>query len=95
MNDGRHKYTSLLKSLIQRIEFHNVLAPKHHYGRHRQKGLKKKKKNTIKGKSTNEEGAVGDEGSEYVVDENYYDLDDGWIDDGDLEDHEDIPWDLV
>jgi len=78
---GKKTYDMLLKSLIARIEFNNCLAPIQEYGRHQKKGAGKRKKLKKQG-----------EGEELVkYDDNFYDLDDEFIDDGDLEfNHEEM-----
>lgn len=73
--------------MIARIEFNNCLAPIQEYGRHQTKGAHKKKKKNKgkkKGVASNEnEDSAMNTGLKY--DDNYYDLDDDFIDDGDLE----------
>ena len=68
--------------MIARIEFNNALAPVQEYGRHQTRVQKKKKG---KGKAGEEE--EGDKGkSKKDFDDRFYDLDDNFIDDGDMED---------
>jgi hypothetical protein len=78
---GKNKFDVLLKSMIARIEFNNCLAPVQNYARHQQKGLarkKKTKKNTLT--------AAGEPVSESAkLDDNFYDLDDEFIDDDDVD----------
>lgn len=86
-----------MKSLIARIEFNNTLAPIQEYGRHQKRAAANiKKKNKKKpaaatggpGSTAVPGEAASDEPSEIggaKMDENYYDLDDDFIDDGELE----------
>eukprot|EP00347_Sterkiella_histriomuscorum_P010288 403376879 len=88
-NCGKSKYETMLKSMIARIEFNNSLAPIQEYGRHQQRGANKKKKNKKK-KKEGEHGMIQDGDSAEDVDgkkyqDNFYDLDDEFIDDNDLE----------
>jgi len=78
---GKHKFNNLLKDLMQRIEFGGGLAPVEDYGRHMQKMLKKKRK---KAAASGAEGGDVEMQNEQVQDENYYDLDDNFIDDGEI-----------
>lgn len=85
---GKHRFDNLIKTMIARIEYNNTLAPVQEYGRHQTRALKKKKKV----KQENEE-AEGVEDPTKVkgkrardFDDKFYDLDDEFIDDGDMED---------
>ena len=78
---GKNRFDVLLKSLIARIEFNNTLAPIQEYGRHQVKAANIKKKNKKKPEPTSETSEIP--GAKF--DENYYDLDDEFIDDGDLD----------
>lgn len=71
--------------MIARIEFNNTLAPVQEYGRHQTRALKKKKgkgKGAVEEKE--EEGPKGKNKKDF--DDRFYDLDDNFIDDGDMED---------
>ena len=96
MTSGKHRFDTLIKTMIARIEYNNTLAPVQEYGRHQLQANKKKKKGkgatqgdeNSKAMEENEDGdksqKLGKGNSHY--DDRYYDLDDGFIDDGDLED---------
>ena len=90
---GKNRYDNLLKSLIARIEFNNTLAPIQEYGRHQKKAAQynKNKKNKKKTAGQNEQSETPSDLGGAKLDENYYDLDDDFIDDGDIEmiDHDD------
>ena len=80
---GKHRYDNLIKTMIARIEYNNTLAPVQEYGRHQTKALKKKNKN---------KGAEDDPvKSKKDFDDRFYDLDDQFIDDGDMEDGYGMP----
>lgn len=82
---GKSRYDTLIKSLIARIEFNNTLAPIQEYGRHQKRAANIKKKNKKKTAiNPNEQSEDPSENPKF--DENFYDLDDDFIDDGELED---------
>lgn len=95
MTTGKHRFDTLLKTMIARIEYNNTLAPVQEYGRHQNQAKKKKKG---KGTTTVEENSKVIDEQEVVdktakpgkgnshFDDRYYDLDDNFIDDGELED---------
>lgn len=85
---GKNRFDNLIKSLIARIEFTNTLAPIQEYGRHQKKAAQniKNKKNKKKPNAINEQSETpSDMAGGAKLDENYYDLDDDFIDDGDIE----------
>lgn len=94
MTSGKHRFDTLLKTMIARIEYNNTLAPVQEYGRHQMQAKKKKKgkggANGEENQKAVEESDDGDKqakpgkGSNHF--DNFYDLDDNFIDDGDLED---------
>lgn len=85
---GKHRFDNLIKTMIARIEYNNTLAPVQEYGRHQTRALKKKKK--VKQENEEAEGvedptkAKGKRARDF--DDKFYDLDDEFIDDGDMED---------
>ena len=85
---GKHRFDNLIKTMIARIEYNNTLAPVQDYGRHQTRALKKKKK--VKQENEEAEGvedptkAKGKRARDF--DDKFYDLDDEFIDDGDMED---------
>ena len=85
---GKNKFEMMLKSMIARLEFCNYLAPKEDYGRHQSRMANKKKK----AKKVNKDNAVVEKSEselEMKYDDNYYDLDDEFIDDNDVLECED------
>ncbi len=97
---GKSRFDVLLKSLIARIEFNGTLAPIQEYGRHQQKAAAHNKKKKVKKpqppqqqqqqqqeqpneKSEDPSEIGGAAGAKY--DDNFYDLDDDFIDDDELE----------
>ena len=95
MTSGKHRFDTLIKTMIARIEYNNTLAPVQEYGRHQTQAKKKKKgKGPSNGEENqkviedNEDGEKepkpGKGNSHY--DDRYYDLDDNFIDDGELDD---------
>lgn len=76
---GKHRYDNLIKTMIARIEYNNTLAPVQEYGRHQTKALKKKNKGKVQAEE-------GEKKSKKDFDDRFYDLDDQFIDDGDMED---------
>ena len=72
---GINRFANMMKCMTSRIEMFNKLGRIQDIGRHQQRGDKKKQKNK-KGE---------DEGSEGHMDDKFYNLDDDFIDDGDLE----------
>eukprot|EP00350_Pseudokeronopsis_sp_OXSARD2_P012715 CAMPEP_0170549968 /NCGR_PEP_ID=MMETSP0211-20121228/8041_1 /TAXON_ID=311385 /ORGANISM="Pseudokeronopsis sp., Strain OXSARD2" /LENGTH=178 /DNA_ID=CAMNT_0010856227 /DNA_START=558 /DNA_END=1094 /DNA_ORIENTATION=+ len=83
---GVNTYNSLIKSLIARIENDDMLAPLQEIGRHQSKLNLKKKKKKAKEQTEQPEGAP----HQIKYDDNFYDLDDDFIDDGDLHHNDDI-----
>lgn len=81
---GKNKFDVLLKSMIARIEFNNCLAPVQNYGRHQQKGAAKKKK-TKKVVVPGAEHELDPNSESAKLDDNFYDLDDDFIDDDDID----------
>ena len=84
---GGGRFDNLIKSLIARIEFNNTLAPIQDYGRHQKKAaqINKNKKNKKKTLGKNEQSETpSDAGAGAKQDENFYDLDDDFIDDEDI-----------
>lgn len=43
MTSGKHRFDTLIKTMIARIEYNNTLAPVQEYGRHQMQAKKKKK----------------------------------------------------
>ena len=101
-NSGKSKFEVMIKSMIARIEFNNCLAPVSEYARHQQNFQNKKKKLKKKPQITSvvqidqahpdENGA--EKGPKY--DDNYYDLDDDFIDDDELDiNHDEMVSEMV
>ena len=95
MTTGKHRFDTLIKTMIARIEYNNTLAPVQEYGRHQMQAKKKKKgKATTNGEENQKAMEESDDGDKQAkagkgnknFDDRYYDLDDNFIDDGDLED---------
>ncbi|CDW75095.1 UNKNOWN [Stylonychia lemnae] len=94
-NSGKSKFEVLLKSMIARIEYNNCLAPVQEYARHQQNFQNKKKKlkkkiPVVLAQGQDEplaEDSIIEKGPKY--DDNYYDLDDDFIDDEELEINQD------
>ncbi len=89
---GKNRFDVLLKSLIARIEFNGTLAPIQEYGRHQQKAAANNKKKKVKkpqqeqpNEKSEDPSEIGAGGAGAKYDDNFYDLDDDFIDDGDLE----------
>ena len=90
----------MIKSMLARLELNNSLAPIQEYGRHQKRAAKNKKKvDASKKKSAEGEGedlptAEVTSGEKPVnkdfQDDKYYDLDDDWIDDGEIDIQEDL-----
>lgn len=80
--NGKYRFDTLIKTMIARIEYNNTLAPVQEYGRHMQKVVKRKKKT--------DDQPDGPKKSK-DVDERFYDLDDDFIDDDNLQ--EGAGWD--
>ena len=84
MTCGTQRYENMIKSMMARIEFNQALAPVQTYGRHQAQAAqrKKKAKKNKEGGGTTENG-----GEEFEVkyDDQFYDLDDDFIDDGEVE----------
>ena len=64
--------------MIARLEYNNTLAPVQEYGRHMNR-LKNKKKKDVANDDDKQDRKITQ------LDEKYYDLDDGFIDDGDIQ----------
>ena len=78
IGSGKYRFDTLIKTMIARIEYNNTLAPVQEYGRHMQRVAKKKKK-------TDESMQPVSEKKNKDQDERFYDLDDAFIDDGDIQ----------
>ena len=99
-NAGGHRFENMIKSMLARLELNNSLAPIQEYGRHQKRAAKVKKKGeAIKKKAAEGEGedlATADVASgekpttKDFQDDKYYDLDDDWIDDGEIDIQEDL-----
>ena len=96
---GKHRFDTLIKTMIARIEYNNTLAPVQEYGRHQMHAKKKKKGTKVAGdenqkvmedseeeKQPAKATGPGGKGAANYFDDRYYDLDDNFIDDGDLDD---------
>lgn len=70
--------------MIARIEYNNTLAPVQEYGRHQTQALNKKKNKKDEGAEAADPNKKPKKNKDY--DERFYDLDDGFIDDDDMED---------
>jgi len=85
--NGKYRFDTLLKTMIARIEYNNTLAPVQEYGRHQTRAAKKKG-----GKGKKDDNSAPGEAAAPVgkgkkdFDDRFYDLDDNFIDDGDMED---------
>ena len=86
VSGGGGRFDNLIKSLIARIEFNNTLAPIQDYGRHQKKAAQfnKNKKNKKKTLGKNEQSETPSDAGGAKQDENFYDLDDDFIDDEDI-----------
>lgn len=84
--NGKYRFDQLIKTMIARLEYNNTLAPVQEYGRHQVKALKKRK-NTAKEKQVEQGGEPqpAKKGGKKDFDDRFYDLDDNFIDDGDME----------
>lgn len=69
---NRFKFENVIKSMVARLELQNGLAPIQEYGRHFAQANKKKKIQ----KPTEDDSEIGNN-----FNDQYYDLDDGFIDD--------------
>ena len=88
--------------MLARLELNNSLAPIQEYGRHQKRAQKiKKKELNVKKKAmegdgeqenTTADAASGEKPAtaKDFQDDKFYDLDDDWIDDGDIDDQEDL-----
>ena len=110
-NIGGHRFGNLIKSMLARLELHNSLAPIQEYGRHQKIANKKKKDNNAKKKVNEGEGNVSGQdnatttdnqapgnaptGGEKAYDDKFYDLDDDWIDDDNVELADELGTDLM
>lgn len=74
--DGRFRFENVVKSMVARLELYNGLAPKQEYGRHLAHLNVKKKKDANKIQEDSEINNLNDQ---------FYDLDDNFIDDGEIE----------
>lgn len=81
VGSGKYRFDTLIKTMIARIEYNNTLAPVQEYGRHMQRVAKNKKNN----KKDEAMQQASDKKVNRDVDERYYDLDDDFIDDGDIQ----------
>jgi hypothetical protein len=79
---GKTRFDQLIKTMIARIELNNTLAPRQEYGRHQTKAMAKKNKKTAK---QNEQTNDQDKSKKKVFNDRFYDLDDDFIDDGDIQ----------
>lgn len=94
MTTGKHRFDTLIKTMIARIEYNNTLAPIQEYGRHQTQAKKKKKgKGGADGEENQKAAEESDDGDHQNKNgkankmmDNFYNLDDDFIDDGDLED---------
>lgn len=85
--NGKYRFDQLIKTMIARIEYNNTLAPVQEYGRHQTKALKNKKKGKTEDASAPGEPAnPATKKGKKDFDDRFYDLDDNFIDDGDMED---------
>jgi len=75
----------MLKSMLARLEFCNSLAPIEDYGRHQAKMANKKKKKKKVLQPMEASGNAVEESAGPKYDDNFYDLDDNFIDDAELE----------
>lgn len=82
-----NRHGSIIQSLLQRIEANGQLEPVNNYGRHQGKNVKRKKKK--KDESANPQANANTE-KDKAFDEDFYDLDDDFIDDGDVDYIEDM-----
>lgn len=94
----------MIKSMLARLELNNSLAPIQEYGRHQKRAGKIKKKEAPKkkpegqpaGEGEDQNATTADAGSgekekpKDFQDDKFYDLDDAWIDDGDVDCHDDL-----
>lgn len=110
-NIGGHRFGNLIKSMLARLELNNSLAPIQEYGRHQKIANKKKKDNNAKKKAADGEGngsgqdnaTTADHGAhppiltggEKAYDDKFYDLDDDWIDDDNVEIADEMGTDLM
>ena len=69
---NRFKFENVIKSMVARLELQNGLAPVQEYGRHFAQANKKKKNQ----KPSEDDSEIGNN-----FNDQYYDLDDGFIDD--------------
>ena len=69
---NRFKFENVIKSMVARLELQNGLAPVQEYGRHFAQANKKKKNQ----KPAEDDSEIGNN-----FNDQYYDLDDGFIDD--------------
>lgn len=81
--NGKYRFDQLIKTMIARIEYNNTLAPVQEYGRHQTKAAKKKKG---KKEEPNADPAAPPKQGKKDFDERFYDLDDNFIDDDEMED---------
>ena len=85
--NGKYRFENMIKTMIARIEYNNTLAPVQEYGRHQSRALKKKKPGKPKaGENENEDAETKGVKNKKDFDDRFYDLDDNFIDDGEMED---------
>ena len=102
---GGYRFENMIKSMLARLELNNSLAPIQEYGRHQKRANKIKKKEAPKKKpdgptdgedqnATTADAASGEKEKptqpKDFQDDKFYDLDDDWIDDGDIEIHDNL-----
>ena len=79
--NGKYRFDQLIKTMIARIEYNNTLAPVQEYGRHQTKALKKRKGKSLESLDV---PSAAKKGGKKDYDDRFYDLDDNFIDDGDM-----------
>ena len=77
---GRFKFENVLKSMVARLEMDNCLAPIQEYGRHQSQAIKKRKPKESNGVPAAQDQEMA-QGKDTQFNDQYYDLDDGFIDD--------------
>ena len=70
----------MIKTMIARIELNNTLAPVQEYGRHQSRAAAKKQK-----KAPKLDPKAGDDKKRKNYNDRFYDLDDDFIDDDDIQ----------
>ena len=79
---GKYRIDNVIKSMVARLELHNTLAPIQEYGRHQVRATQKKK--AKERATTNEDSNIQQEAKEANFNDQYYDLDDDFIDDDEI-----------